>query len=104
MRRLAPLLLLLLACARSTIYGGPDDIEALVEKDAGTVVNPDRQPWFECDVETQDCDAGTGACFYAHLVDGGIGSKCFVGACDLVSQNCPAGQRCAYARADGGTS
>jgi hypothetical protein len=58
---------------------------------------------FACDVARQrGCDAGQ-SCLFHQLGDGGTGSTCFAGACDTVSQNCPGGQRCTYARGDGGT-
>lgn len=58
---------------------------------------------FACDVARQR-GCGTGqSCFFYQLGDGGTGSGCFGGACDPVEQNCPGGQRCTYARGDGGT-
>ncbi len=45
------------------------------------------------------CDAGE-ACTLALFDDGGIGTRCIAGACDLIDQNCDAGQKCAFL--DGG--
>ncbi len=56
---------------------------------------------FTCDVSLQQgCEAGA-SCLYTDLRDGGTGSTCFPGACDVVSQNCPNGQRCTYVLANG---
>ncbi len=58
---------------------------------------------FACEVARQGgCDAGM-SCFFALGEDGGTGSRCFGGPCDPVRQDCPDGQRCTYARGDGGT-
>ncbi|MBI3184045.1 MAG: hypothetical protein HYZ28_18075 [Myxococcales bacterium] len=71
---------------------GPSDAGADAGPDAG---RPDEQ----CSVAAQDCDAGS--CMHAGLVDGGQGTRCLVGACDLVRQDCPAGEKCSYV-GDGG--
>ncbi|MBL8952475.1 MAG: hypothetical protein JNK82_16965 [Myxococcaceae bacterium] len=44
-------------------------------------------------------DAGE-ACTLTAFDDGGIGTRCLAGACDLIDQNCDAGQKCAFL--DGG--
>ncbi|RKG78362.1 hypothetical protein D7W79_13050 [Corallococcus exercitus] len=59
---------------------------------------------FACNVGKQEgCAAGQG-CLYTDLTDGGTGSQCFTGACDVVRQDCPSGQRCTYVGLDGGAS
>lgn len=110
MRRLLLTLLTLLVsfagCGRSEIYREPDDgdvfgLDGGRRRDGGT---DGGDPWFECDVETQLCPGSGEACFYYRLSDGGIGSHCVVGDCDLVSQNCPGGSKCDFSRLpDGGT-
>src|SRR6476469_5480701 len=99
-------LLCALACGRSEVYREPtdDDVFGLDggrRTDGG--VDGGRDPWFECDVEKQDCSAGTGACFYYHRGDGGIGSHCKTGECSLIAQDCPNGEKCSFGRpSDGG--
>jgi hypothetical protein len=64
---------------------------------------PVRPSDFTCEVARQrGCDAGL-SCLFHQLEDGGTGSQCFGGPCDPVRQDCPGGQRCTYARGDGGT-
>lgn len=59
---------------------------------------------FTCDVSGQlGCATGE-SCFYTDLQDGGTGSACFAGACDVVRQDCPSGQRCTYGVANGARS
>ena len=65
--------------------------------DAGDSGTPDAGPW-SCTVPAQDCDAGS--CLFA---DGGPGTACFVGACDLVGQDCASGEKCSY-QSDGGVT
>lgn len=56
---------------------------------------------FSCDVSRQQgCDAGA-SCHYSELPDGGTGSRCFTGPCDVVKQDCPSGQRCTYVLENG---
>lgn len=90
-------LLLAWACGRSEVYrfGGDDLFTDGGHRDGG---RPDagRDPWFECDIELQDCGGDGGACFYYRLGDGGVGSHCTFGQCDLVAQDCPATQKCAF--------
>lgn len=80
----------------------PDDLDAGTSpgvdagSDAGTSPNPDLQ----CDLGTQSCDGGS--CLLRALEDGGYGSACFAGACDLVAQNCPTSEKCTYVSVDGG--
>ena len=51
-----------------------------------------------------DCAAGE-SCLAALGPDGGYdGRQCFAGACDLVAQNCGAGERCTYVRSDAGVA
>jgi len=45
------------------------------------------------------CDAGE-TCTLTVFADAGVGTRCLAGACDLVDQNCDAGQKCAFL--DGG--
>lgn len=53
---------------------------------------------FECDVGTRGgCGPGS-ACAFVHLSDGGVGSRCFPGACDPSAQDCPKGEKCTYVR------
>jgi hypothetical protein len=69
------------------------------DADSGTVdagADAGRVSDFTCDVSGQQgCDAGA-SCHYATLTDGGTGSRCFAAPCDVVRQDCPAGQRCTY--------
>lgn len=66
--------------------------------DAGEV-DAGKPPGFLCDIG-QACDAGNEACTYVNRADGGLGTQCVAGQCDLVEQNCDAGMKCGFA--DGG--
>lgn len=89
--------------------GGPD---ASIPEEAGTDGGPrdDGGPSpdggtsasdFACDVGRQSgCDAGA-SCLYTTRPDGGVGSACVAGPCDVVLQDCPSGQRCTYVLANG---
>ncbi|MBX5480272.1 MAG: hypothetical protein IRZ16_00260 [Myxococcaceae bacterium] len=69
--------------------------------DAGLVDAGDAND--TCDVAGQmGCDAGE-SCLLYQLPSSDFGSACFSGECDLVAQNCPAGQKCTYV-SDGGVS
>lgn len=62
---------------------------------SGGAVNDDQ-----CDFGgPRNCTAGT-ACTLATLDDGGIAKRCIAGGCDLIDQDCDAGQKCAFL--DGG--
>ncbi|XXF80685.1 hypothetical protein P2318_13305 [Myxococcaceae bacterium GXIMD 01537] len=50
--------------------------------------------------QQQGCDAGA-SCLYAALPGGVTGSRCFEATCDVVRQDCPAGQRCTYVLSNG---
>jgi hypothetical protein len=65
----------------------------------GGDAGPDGGPSpFTCDVPRQlGCNPGESCLFY-RLEGGGQGSRCLPGACDVVLQNCPSGQRCTYVR------
>lgn len=87
------------ACGRSEIYRDREDedvfgLDGGRRRDGGAVDAGD--PWFECDVEIQNCGFDGGACFYYRLTDGGLGSRCTAGDCDLVTQNCPTASKCAF--------
>ena len=70
--------------------------------DGGTPPPPVRSD-FTCEVARQRGCATGQSCLFYRLGDGGTGSGCFGGACDVVAQNCAGAQRCTYARGDGGT-
>ncbi|WP_223633379.1 hypothetical protein [Corallococcus sp. EGB] len=59
---------------------------------------------FACNVPRQEGCAAGQDCLYTDLADGGTGSQCFAGACDVVRQDCPSGQRCTYVGLDGGST
>ena len=61
----------------------------------GGVVPPDDA----CDYTTTPCDAGF-SCLPSVLDDGGSGRRCLAGPCDLYTQDCSVGFKCAYG--DGG--
>ncbi|MBX7113797.1 MAG: hypothetical protein K1X64_05625 [Myxococcaceae bacterium] len=64
------------------------------EADAGRPIG------FLCDIG-QACDAGAHfTCTYIGRSDGGLGTECVAGACDVVQQNCDGGMKCGFA--DGG--
>lgn len=70
--------------------GGPD---GGLPSDAGTGGTESG-----CSVALQQgCDAGD-ACLRGQEEDGGQGNICFPGECDVVAQNCTAGNRCTYVR------
>lgn len=98
-------LVLAASCGRSEIYREPDDddvfgLDGGRRRDGGVDAG---DPFFECDVEQQNCGFDGGACFYYRLSDAGIGSHCVYGECDLVAQDCPSGSKCSFARPfDGG--
>lgn len=56
---------------------------------------------FTCDVGRQQGCATGESCLYTPLADGGTGSRCFAGACDVVRQDCASGQRCTYVLENG---
>jgi hypothetical protein len=99
-----------IGCEDKGPTGGPKD-SGEDGKDAGPQAPEDGGPQppgprsdFTCEVARQrGCDGGL-SCLFHQLDDGGTGSGCFAGPCDPVLQNCPGGQRCTYARGDGGTS
>lgn len=92
-------LLSVAACGRSEIYREVEDddvfgLDGGRRRDGGVDAG---DPWFLCDVESQNCDADAGeACFYYRLPDGGIGSRCVPGDCDLVQQDCAPGTKCGF--------
>lgn len=47
----------------------------------------------------RNCDAGS-SCTLSVLTDGGVAKRCLAGACDLIEQDCDAGQKCSFL--DGG--
>lgn len=50
-----------------------------------------------CDVASQDCGVDGGSCLWTSATpDGGLGTACFAGACDVVKQDCPQGRQCTY--------
>ncbi|QRK05470.1 hypothetical protein JQX13_35645 [Archangium violaceum] len=51
-----------------------------------------------CDVARQQGCAADELCLRGLLEGGGQGNRCFPGECDLVAQNCPAGNKCTYVR------
>lgn len=97
--------------------GGPKDPpDASTQEDAGADggaredggtdggTDPGPASDFNCDVNRQQgCESGA-SCLYAELPDGGTGSRCFPGACDVVRQDCASGQRCTYVLANGAYS
>jgi hypothetical protein len=72
--------------------------------DGGTPDGGGGEPDSGCNVARQQgCDAGA-LCLRGLLEGGGQGNRCFPGECDLVAQDCPAGNKCTYVRQGSVTS
>ncbi len=73
----------------------PNLLEDAGPPDAGDAGTDAGNPDLLCTVADADaCDGGS--CLLYLMDDGGLGSKCFTGECDVVAQNCDAGLKCTY--------
>ncbi|MFZ5470527.1 MAG: hypothetical protein ACOZIN_13910 [Myxococcota bacterium] len=93
---------LLCACSNNPPVGQTDGGDAgspPANEDAGS--DAGSRPDDQCSLSMQACDAGQ-SCLLTALEDGGQATRCAGGACDLVLQNCPVGEKCTYVSDAGG--
>lgn len=88
--------------------GGPDAGHGdggLIDAGAGDAGQPDAgDPNYLCDPADPVACAADESCLLYLQPSGIFGADCFPGSCDLVSQNCDAGLKCAHVTDDGGSS